>query len=714
MVETREHNQGATYKGEDARLRADAVPANLRTGYVPVRSFVLFCAGIAACVGGVVLAGWLAGVPGLTTIWIPGDNPVRAPTAVAFLCAAGALLASMRERESQAIAYITRLILGALVAAIGVGSLGERLVGSQTWIAGLPVSASALRMSTNTAVALVALGVSLLSPRSGEHGMLWLPTGVAGRRSGSRGVGHSSVAGWRWWLAQFSAVVAVLIGYIALIGHAYNTPQFYRFASEVVISIPSAVCVLVLALASLVREPDAAFASEILNRRGGGVLFRSLVLIGAVVVPCLGWLRLSAQQRGEIDLELGLALSAASNVVLLGAAVWVSARRLNQSEGSLIFASNELSAFNSTLEERVRQRTDELRNSEHRFRLLADTAPAIIWMCDATGQPEYINRAGTVFFDMPTQDVPKAALETLAHAEDRPAATQTARESFTKRAPYEVLMRLRRADGEYRWLHQRAVTRTDTSGRFLGYIGVCVDMTEMHVAREQLQEALANREVAFEREQSLRRELDHRVRNNLAGLLGLVMFYESAATARGEGGDSFVASAVRGKIQAMKDVHELIAHAGGRSVSLGGILDRLVHAMTPKGAVGRIVTNGDRRITVPAQQAAALAMIFQELLTNSCKYGVLREGIKGMLNVDWKRDEAGRGVITWEESGVSEEGRGADLAPSGAKVEPPRDEGSGLGLRLIEGFAKSDLRGGAEFERGNGWWKCTLHMNDLE
>jgi two-component system, sensor histidine kinase PdtaS len=175
-----------------------------------------------------------------------------------------------------------------------------------------------------------------------------------------------------------------------------------------------------------------------------------------------------------------------------------------------------------------------------------------------------------------------------------------------------------------------------------------------------------------------------------------------------------VASALRGKIQAMKDVHELIARAGGQSIGMEDMLHRLIHAIADANVRQRIITHGDHTVTVPAQQAGALAMILQELLTNSAKHGVLRDQTDGTLKVRWSRDDAGRSVITWEERhSTVTNGPVALVALAAGAPKSPR-AGTGLGLLLIEGFARSDLRGWADFSSGPGWWKCVLYMNTAE
>jgi two-component sensor histidine kinase len=130
-----------------------------------------------------------------------------------------------------------------------------------------------------------------------------------------------------------------------------------------------------------------------------------------------------------------------------------------------------------------------------------------------------------------------------------------------------------------------------------------------------------HRQRLLQREHTLLRELNHRVRNNLAGLVGLVTFYESSMRAAPEA--ATVASMIRGKILAMKEVHDIIAKAGGGSIDLFDLCTRLTRAMLPDQRRAHLRLLPCDGLRVGPQQAAALAIIVQELITNSLKHGAM-------------------------------------------------------------------------------------------
>jgi two-component system sensor kinase FixL len=133
-----------------------------------------------------------------------------------------------------------------------------------------------------------------------------------------------------------------------------------------------------------------------------------------------------------------------------------------------------------------RKRAEEaLRESEARFRSVADTAPVLIWM---SGTDKLCN-----FFNQGWLDFTGRALERElgdgwaegVHPDDLPHCLKTYVESFDARRPFTMEYRLRRHDGEYRWVSDNAVPRYGPDGNFLGYIGSCVDLTESKLAEEK-------------------------------------------------------------------------------------------------------------------------------------------------------------------------------------------------------------------------------------
>jgi PAS domain S-box-containing protein len=134
-----------------------------------------------------------------------------------------------------------------------------------------------------------------------------------------------------------------------------------------------------------------------------------------------------------------------------------------------------------------KQAEERVLESERRFSLMANSAPVLIW---ASGPDKLCN-----FFNLPwlaftgrtlDQELGNGWTEAV-HPQDLPRCLKTYKESFDARRPFTMEYRLRRYDGQYRWLSDHGVPRYDERGDFLGYIGSCVDITERRNAESEAQ-----------------------------------------------------------------------------------------------------------------------------------------------------------------------------------------------------------------------------------
>ncbi len=159
------------------------------------------------------------------------------------------------------------------------------------------------------------------------------------------------------------------------------------------------------------------------------------------------------------------------------------------------------------LDERVRERTAELeaanaalRESEQRFRTMADSAPVMIWISGPDKGCTYFNKPWLDFRGRSMEEELGDGWAERLHPDDRQRCLDTYFTAFDARLPFEMEYRLRRHDGEYRWVLDTGVPRTVSRG-FEGFIGSCVDITE----RKRMERSIA--ELAEEERQRLGREL---------------------------------------------------------------------------------------------------------------------------------------------------------------------------------------------------------------
>jgi len=133
-----------------------------------------------------------------------------------------------------------------------------------------------------------------------------------------------------------------------------------------------------------------------------------------------------------------------------------------------------------------RKRAEEaLKESEQRFRLVADAAPVMIWMSGLDKRPTYFNRPWLDFTGRSESDL-QNGLAGLVHPNDYQKCHEVYCRGFDQRQPFRKECRLRRHDGQYRWMLDIGVPRFHHDGSFAGYIGSCIDITEQKLAEETL------------------------------------------------------------------------------------------------------------------------------------------------------------------------------------------------------------------------------------
>jgi PAS domain S-box-containing protein len=170
-------------------------------------------------------------------------------------------------------------------------------------------------------------------------------------------------------------------------------------------------------------------------------------------------------------------------------------------------AEEALRRARNELELRVRERTEELaavnralqayvdelkhaeqgvRESEERFRTMANAAPVMIWLSGTDKRCTYVNTRWLEFTGHTlAQELGDGWLEDV-HPDDRERCRITYHSAFDVREGFRMEYRLRRTDGEYRWLLDSGTPRFTPEGEFIGYIGSCIDITDRKQAEEDI------------------------------------------------------------------------------------------------------------------------------------------------------------------------------------------------------------------------------------
>jgi PAS domain S-box-containing protein len=180
-----------------------------------------------------------------------------------------------------------------------------------------------------------------------------------------------------------------------------------------------------------------------------------------------------------------------------------------------------------------RKRTEHaLLESERRFRLMANTAPVMIWTSALDKQRDYFNQPWLEFTGRRLAAELGNGWTEAVHPDDLAAWLDTYTKAFDACQPFEMQYRLRRHNGEYRWVLDAGVPRFSGDNSFAGYIGSCIDITDRKLAEEALS-AVGRRlmEAQEEERKRIARELHDDINQRLALLANGLQEFEQATLA---------------------------------------------------------------------------------------------------------------------------------------------------------------------------------------
>jgi two-component system, LuxR family, sensor kinase FixL len=210
-------------------------------------------------------------------------------------------------------------------------------------------------------------------------------------------------------------------------------------------------------------------ASVTLWRRGGSIERRRALVVGGSITFCI----LVATVHSAL-LNFGLIRSP----YIISFAFLAIVAAMGYELGSDMLRAAQLTR-------QLQASEAALRESEARFRMMADTAPVMVWMSGTDMLCNFFNKPWLEFTGRTIgQELGNGWSESV-HTEDLAGCLETYVSSFKAGQPFAMEYRLKRADGEYRWILDHGIPRYTSGGQFAGYIGSCIDITERRLAEER-------------------------------------------------------------------------------------------------------------------------------------------------------------------------------------------------------------------------------------
>ena len=375
-------------------------------------------------------------------------------------------------------------------------------------------------------------------------------------------------------------------------------------------------------------------------------------------------------------------------------------------------ANNKIIGASKIARDITRQkRTEEaLQASDARFQLMANSAPVLIWISDATKASTWFNKTWFEFTGRTLEEEIGFGWAQNVNLEDLDSCMQIYTASFEARQPFRREYRLGRHDGEWRWVIDTAVPLFEgPNGTFSGYIGSCIDITEFRHAASEREQLLHSERLARNEAERLGRmkdeflaTLSHELRTPLNAILGwatLLRRLDAGSIDHLKGLETIERNA-RAQAQIIGDLLDMSRIISGKvqldvqPVNLHEVISAGLDAVRPSAEAKRlsIRTTLDSKVGLVRGDANRLQQVLWNLLTNAVKFtpaggrvDILLERVNS--HVEISVEDSGIGIKPEFLAFVFDRFRQADASIT------RRHGGLGLGLSIVKHLV--ELHGGS-------------------
>jgi PAS domain S-box-containing protein len=346
-------------------------------------------------------------------------------------------------------------------------------------------------------------------------------------------------------------------------------------------------------------------------------------------------------------------------------------------------AEEQMRELTASLEHRIAERTQALRESEEKFRTAFDHAPNGMAIVSLEGRFVKVNPALCEIVGYPTEELLARDFQSITHPDDLEADLGHVRRLLAGAANnFAMEKRYHHKDSHIVWVMLTVTLVRDEVGQPVHFISQVQDITERKRAEERIHTALEEKE-------TLLKEVHHRVKNNLAVVCELLQLQ---ARRLGESRLYEILIESRDRVYAMAVVHEMLYQSHNlAAVELPAYIERMTRHLLASYRAGENVhfSASCDPIALPLETAIPFGLLLNELISNCLKHA-FPDGRAGKIRVT-VRHRNQRLELAVQDDGV---GFPEDVQPRSSRT---------MGLRLIQGLT-GQLKGTLEYLPSSGTW----------
>lgn len=342
---------------------------------------------------------------------------------------------------------------------------------------------------------------------------------------------------------------------------------------------------------------------------------------------------------------------------------------------------------------KTKKAENALKESEERFRTLADNIAQLVWISDKTGKPIWFSQKWYEFSGYPVETFLEAGSSKIIFLPDNYEKISADFYNHIKKGePWESIYQMKNKFGEYRWFLSRALPIFNKDKEIIRWFGTATDITEQKKLQEELHLSIKEREV-------LLKEVYHRTKNNMQ-VISSLMSLKSVMTKSKD--IKIIFNEMQSRIRSIALVHEKLYRSENLAIiNLSEYIIDLAQLIIYGSSDKKIEFRHDlEEVTVDLDTAVPCGLVITEIILNSIKYA-FPESNTGYVEIKLRQQQNQMIELRICDNGIGFAG-----------LEPKEEEAT-LGFQLITNIIEGQLNGSAKVVKNNGTNWILYFKNNL-